>query len=540
MKVDKNNNIINEAIGNLEKTQKLNKIARLCPIPIIIISVLFFIYFADQWNQPEEPKEAAISILKEKIELENQQEKIQQIGFIERTLNNSLYRDPFLLSIIFLFIYGQIKALNHFKGIEKDLNELSAILSAIQDNPAEKDYKLLAKSLNEFKDNPVKAKILKWIELGEVKEDKIFEYIMGNDNERENKIFEEKLSTHNAINRITLKLGFLGTLIGLIMTFPPMKRAIEALNGSGGEMKFVKDIAAAIEGDQYAILTTLMATGLSIFIELLTIGILEKIFSSQEVVQKYLDEWNLSCLQPAIKMNLEEAKSENELLKMQYQFNSRLVEIQKSVDKQIGSLQGYVEHTESELNKVLNVQNEFEKKMSNFQQANTRQLDSLTDLQLKTSENIEKLSNQNLLVNKFQQTVAKQQENLNKELEITICSIDKLSVINKTMNAKLEEVITNNYKHLEGIQDRQKEFTLQLEAQQRQSNQLTALYRDSGIQIEQLNDFIDDSYKQIDKIYPLQESISLRVNELYDFEKQYRSFIEARNQVTVPSYLEPA
>jgi hypothetical protein len=91
-----------------------------------------------------------------------------------------------------------------------------------------------------------------------------------------------------------LKLGFLGTLIGLLLTFPPMQSAILSLKSSGGELTFVTDIAKALDGDNYAIFTTLIATGLSLLIELITIQLVERSFGRFEHMNSHVEEWLLA------------------------------------------------------------------------------------------------------------------------------------------------------------------------------------------------------------------------------------------------------
>jgi len=103
-----------------------------------------------------------------------------------------------------------------------------------------------------------------------------------------------RMGQHISINRIILKLGFLGTLIGLLLTFPPMKDAMLSLNGSEGELKFVTHIAAALDGDRFAIFATLIATGLSLLIELVTIQLMERSFGRFENINSLAEEWLVS------------------------------------------------------------------------------------------------------------------------------------------------------------------------------------------------------------------------------------------------------
>src|SRR5690606_7416720 len=140
--------------------------------------------------------------------------------------------------------------------------------------------------------------VVRWLELGAQgrKEgyDALLEEHLGRRNDYENRV----LSLHDTLNSTTLKLGFLGTLIGIILTFPPMKRAVLGLSSSDGELNFIRDIALAIDGDQYAILSTLIATGLPIPIESVTIQFLERLFRGTGTALSHVNEWNTLTLQP--------------------------------------------------------------------------------------------------------------------------------------------------------------------------------------------------------------------------------------------------
>src|SRR5690606_11771493 len=146
------------------------------------------------------------------------------------------------------------------------------------------------------------------------------------------------LSLHATINRTTLKLGFLGTLIGIILTFPPMKRAVLGLSDSDGELKFIRDIALAIDGDQYAILSTLVATGLSILIEFITIQMLERIFLGQDLVQSRVNEWNVMTLQPAIAARRDDANRAEEAERNRARLEKALVEAQLRLEDHLVEL----------------------------------------------------------------------------------------------------------------------------------------------------------------------------------------------------------
>jgi hypothetical protein len=168
---------------------------------------------------------------------------------------------------------------------------------------------------------------------------------------RRMKNMEKKVGVHASVNRILLKLGFLGTLIGLIMTFPPMREAILTLDPKNAEKgsSFVEHIAGAIDGDQYAILATLIATGLSILIELLTIQILKRIGATFEAVNGFIDEWSITELQPWIreqvsgkddigKSLMQQQAFQQKMLDLEREFQGRLLDLKESSQKHITAL----------------------------------------------------------------------------------------------------------------------------------------------------------------------------------------------------------
>ena len=157
---------------------------------------------------------------------------------------------------------------------------------------------------------------------------------------------------HSSVNRVTLKLGFLGTLIGLMMTFPPMRDAILALQGSDGEFRFVTDIAEAIDGNQYAILTTLIATGLSIVLELITIKILESTVSDMELTNNDLDEWNIVVFQPLIREKYAKKTGLELLLNNEKEFENKLSALSNLVNLQVKTITETVEKSVTLIAKV--------------------------------------------------------------------------------------------------------------------------------------------------------------------------------------------
>ena len=178
------------------------------------------------------------------------------------------YKEPFLLLIMITFIIAQIVVMRQLgritNGEKKSshvLRELMAIGSGI--------------SLTEMRDKILKSSspghmrdaLIRWIDLGSRGETNSFNSLMNNNAARRGAAVHKQMAIPITLNRILLKLGFIGTLIGLAMTFPPMKEAILSLDVSGEEGGFVKKIADAIDGDAYAILTTLVATAFSVLVE---------------------------------------------------------------------------------------------------------------------------------------------------------------------------------------------------------------------------------------------------------------------------------
>lgn len=309
-----NCSILVQAYQNLLSLDKVIKLARVLPLPLIGLSVLGFFYFQPLW-----------------------------------------YKDIFLWSILILFVAGQSGALFQLSFLGSEALRTTDTLKILKEKGAEPDLELLQKELVE-KSPPcnIRENILNCIQLGLQGETDGLERIMDQFAFRRDQISSKILGFHNLVTRITLKLGFLGTLIGLLMTFEPMKQAMLSLKGSRGDFQFVNDIVKAIDGNAYAILTTMFATALSIFIELLTIQIMEKVFSRFEAVNNDLEDWCIVYLKPWIKDNYGKTKNSiKELVENQKVFTEKIISLNKLISDQINFLTMRIEETGFQMEKLL-------------------------------------------------------------------------------------------------------------------------------------------------------------------------------------------
>ncbi|GEM_PF-2265703 len=247
------------------------------------------------------------------------------------------YRDVFLLSIFSVYVFGQVVAWSQVRTLGRGLRKVKAVLAALtamgdvaaavpgsffQDAQARLQAVRAPGHLSDL--------LQRWFRLGAAGDAAPINALMERGAWRRAKSVEKKVSLHATLNRTMLKLGFLGTLIGLIVTFPPMKLAILTLDPKNVEKgaSFVQHIAGAIDGDQYAILTTLIATGFSLFIELLTVQILKTLCARFETVNGAVDEWCLTELQPAIRRRTEAGDMQGTLAR-QRAFQEQILQLEK-------------------------------------------------------------------------------------------------------------------------------------------------------------------------------------------------------------------
>ncbi len=263
------------ARANAERTGRLLKWAVLPPLPLFALGVLLLQIFAG--GHAAGPDGQAVQ---------------------------PWYRDAFLLSLFAVYAFGQLVALLQLRDMRLGLGKVKAVLGAMPGSgalPSAMDLSARLQSVNA--PGHLLDLVQSWLRLGQAGDAEAVNSLMERAGRKRGKAVERKIGLHATLNRIMLKLGFLGTLIGLIVTFPPMKSAILTLDPKNVEKgaSFVQHIAGAIDGDQYAILTTLIATGFSLFIELLTVQILRAVCGRFESVNAGVDEWCVSELQPAIR-----------------------------------------------------------------------------------------------------------------------------------------------------------------------------------------------------------------------------------------------
>jgi hypothetical protein len=264
----------------------------------------------------------------------------------------------FFLALIFVvFVGGQVVAFIQLRrmrpGMEHAEMTLRMLLEAGEDPNLEE---LRRKMMAGIPESPLRDLILRWLDLGIEGNTDGYETLLENDLDRRTLHDNGILSLHSTINRTTLKLGFLGTLIGIILTFPPMKRAVLGLADSEGELRFIRDIALAIDGDQYAILSTLAATGLSILVEFVTIQTLEHILTGFDVVQSRVNDWKVVCLQPAIARRREDKGMTEGLEGSHARMELALMQAQQTMENHLTELTGAMHSAGMQLDQVLRIQ----------------------------------------------------------------------------------------------------------------------------------------------------------------------------------------
>jgi biopolymer transport protein ExbB/TolQ/uncharacterized protein YukE len=307
---------LKHATATLARVRRTLKFAALMPLPIIVI--------------------AAVSML---------------------AVNTFVFQNAFLalfLGIIFVvFVAGQIVALRQLKAMRAPLASTEKTIQVMAEAGGDPDLDALRDRLeNEVPEGPVRDLVLRWTELGAAGRADGYDMLLDDALDRRALQDNRMLGMHAMLNRTTLKLGFLGTLIGIILTFPPMKRAVLGLSDSDGELKFIRDIALAIDGDQYAILSTLIATGLSILVEFVTIQILERILHGLDLVQSDVNDWNAVCLQPAIARRREGTELEKTGTRMEL----ALLQAQQVMEQHLTGLTGAMREAARQLGQVVDVQ----------------------------------------------------------------------------------------------------------------------------------------------------------------------------------------
>jgi len=221
--------------------------------------------------------------------------------------------NPVLLLILAIFTVGQVMLFRHLQIIRRGSQRALETIDVLQEAGRDPDLATLRDTLRRVRDSHTRDLVLRWVELGLTGHTEGADTLLENASERR-AIRDQKLaSVHISINRTILKVGFMGTLVGLLLTFPPMKRAVLGLSASNGELGFIRDIAMAIDEDAYAIMATLISTGFSILLETVVVQALERMITSFDIADRHLADWNVTVLQPAIFRNRDLMESRSSL-----------------------------------------------------------------------------------------------------------------------------------------------------------------------------------------------------------------------------------
>jgi hypothetical protein len=267
------------------------------------------------------------------------------------------YTNPFLALIFAIFLVGQVMAVIQMRRVAAGVRSTGKTLGVLSEAGDEPDLpELRAKLLDKAPPGHMRDLLLRWIELGMRGETAGSESLLNNAWDRRAHHDNRSISLHVSMNRTTLKLGFLGTLYGLILTFPPMQRAVMGLSDSDGELRFIKDISLAIDGDEFAIAVTLGATALSILIELVTIQILERALGGFDMVNSHINDWNLTRLQPWVKKRYGLAARQRQSVEAQAQMELKMSQAHQEMDRNLGRALEAIARTTKQLDQLAMVQ----------------------------------------------------------------------------------------------------------------------------------------------------------------------------------------
>ncbi|HLP42134.1 MAG TPA: hypothetical protein VK465_11545 [Fibrobacteria bacterium] len=271
-------------------------------------------------------------------------------------LDAKWYLNPFLALLFVLFALGQIMILRQMRRVLAGARNTAKLLEVLKQAGDEPDLDALRLAIQE-KAPPghLRDLLLRWIELGLRGVDHGYDGLLENASERRSLHDSRLIQGHVSLNRTTLKVGFLGTLYGLLITFPPMKNAVMGLADSEGEMKFIRDISAAIEGDELAILITLGATALSVLIELVTIQILERTLGGFDTINTHINDWNLTRLQPLIR-KLHAATAARKAEDLDQRLGTKLAEAQAEMDRNLNRTLEAIARTSKQIEMIAQAQ----------------------------------------------------------------------------------------------------------------------------------------------------------------------------------------
>lgn len=273
------------------------------------------------------------------------------------------YHDPFLVIIYSIFIVGQVVALFQYPSINKRLRAHRFNMGLLQRAQLDDLAEFSSLFQKQAKDCPEKELILNWAKMGQTGDYHSAQNMMENSRDVQDIQSHQSVGLHNLLNRLTLKMGFLGTLIGLVQTFPPMKKAILGLADKDGQMQFIKDIAKAIDGDEYAILTTLVATALSILVESLSVHILEKNYGKLDMNFSHLHSWFINHMRPVIQKNYSFEGAQMSLIEKHQKTEESMIEAQIQMTQNLKEFAKVSAALQEQIQQVQNVQAQVEDKV---------------------------------------------------------------------------------------------------------------------------------------------------------------------------------
>jgi hypothetical protein len=267
------------------------------------------------------------------------------------------YTNPFLAVIFAIFTTGQVMAVFQMRRVLAGVRNTGKSIMVLAEAGDEPDLPVLrGKLLESAPPGHMRDLLLRWIELGMRGETTGSESLLNNAWDRRAHMDNSSVSLHVSMNRTTLKLGFLGTLYGLILTFPPMQRAVMGLADSDGELRFIKDISLAIDGDEFAIAVTLGATALSVLIELVTIQILERALGGFDMVNSHINDWNLTRLQPWVKKRYGVESRQRMAVESQAVLEAKMARVHSEMDANLGKALEAIARTTKQLDQLGMVQ----------------------------------------------------------------------------------------------------------------------------------------------------------------------------------------
>lgn len=210
------------------------------------------------------------------------------------------YANVVVVAIFALFLLCVLVASSQFRSLRRTSRETILSLKTLERLEDHPDPKAFREAVCGLPASHVRNLVISWIDLGANGNEARGIQILDNARERRDLLDGKLLGIHVALNRNILKIGFIGTLVGLLLTFPPMRAAVMGLSSSGGEMKFISDIATSIDEDAYAIQATLVSMGFSFFLEVMVVQLLERLLLSFQMVDSLLGDWYILRLHPWI------------------------------------------------------------------------------------------------------------------------------------------------------------------------------------------------------------------------------------------------